>query len=257
MHGYSGCYGDVLGHFFAAGHVENSNLGDICLKYNIKSKILVIAVDGPSASGKGTVAKRLAAHYGFAHLDTGALYRAVALAVLRQGGDPSQPGVVIGAAKALDASAVRGYCDDPDLRKEETSRAASRVSAFPEVREALLQFQLDFCSNPPDGKRGAVLDGRDIGTVIAPQAPVKLYVTASAEIRAQRRTKELRGKGENVNYEAVLEDMRQRDARDSSRSVAPAVAAPDAVVLDTTELDADQAFAKALAICEDRLRSLG
>lgn len=218
---------------------------------------MVIAVDGPSASGKGTVAKRLAAHYGFAHLDTGALYRAVALAVFRQGGDLQQPKVVALAARALDAAAVRGYCDDPDLRSEKISIAASKVSAIPEVREALLQFQLDFCENPPDGKPGAVLDGRDIGTVIAPDAPVKLYVTASPEVRAERRTKELRGKGENVNYEAVLEDLKRRDARDSSRAAAPAVAASDAVALDTTELDADQAFAKALAICEDRLRKFG
>lgn len=222
----------------------------------INPKYPVIAVDGPSASGKGTVARRLAAHYGFAHLDTGALYRAVALAVLRQGGDPSQPGVAICAAQALDAAAVRGYCEDPDLRSEETSAAASMLSVYPEVRAALLRFQLDFCLNPPEGKPGAVLDGRDIGTVIAPQAQVKLYVTARAEIRADRRMKELRVRGENVTYDTVLEDMRRRDARDSSRAAAPAVAAPDAVVLDTSELDADRAFAKALAICEERLRGV-
>lgn len=131
------------------------------------------------------------------------------------------------------------------------------VSAYPAVRAALFTFQRDFCENPPDRKRGAVLDGRDIGTVIAPDATVKLYVTASCEIRAERRTKELRDKGESVTTEAVLEDMRSRDARDSSRAVAPAVAAPDSVALDTTELDAEQAFAKALAICEEMLSRAG
>lgn len=217
----------------------------------------VIAVDGPSASGKGTIATRLAAHYDFAHLDTGAIYRAVALAVLRQGGDVSQPKVAEAAAKALDAITVKAYGDDPALRSEEISSAASRLSVFPAVRKSLFQFQRDFCENPPENRGGAVLDGRDIGTVIAPEAPVKLYVTASCEVRAERRTKELRAKGENVNYETVLEEMRRRDARDSSRDAAPAVAAPDAVVIDTTGMDADQAFAKALAICEERLRGFG
>ncbi|MER2520403.1 MAG: (d)CMP kinase [Bdellovibrionales bacterium] len=226
------------------------------MKLQHKSSSVVIAIDGLSASGKGTLARRLAAHYGYAYLDTGALYRAVALSVLRQGGNPADEEVAACAAERLDASAVRGYVDDHALRSEETSSAASKLSVFPSVRAALLQFQLNFCVNPPEGKAGAVLDGRDIGTVIAPEAPVKLYITASAETRAERRTKELREKGGDANYNAVVAEMRMRDARDSSRAAAPVCAAPDAVVLDTTYLDADQVFAKALAICDERLSGL-
>jgi cytidylate kinase len=207
----------------------------------------IIAIDGPSASGKGTVAKHLAAHFGFAHLDTGLLYRAVGLAVLRAGGDPGDPGAVTKAARALDPAALIA-ADDPALREDATSSAASKVAAIPEVRTALLKFQQDFCAKPPNGKPGAVLDGRDIGTVIAPQAPVKIYVTASVEARAERRFKELQARGETVTYAGVLRDMQVRDARDAERAIAPAKPAADAVILDTTQMTADEAFAAALKI---------
>lgn len=207
---------------------------------------IIIAIDGPSASGKGTVAKRLAAHFDFAHLDTGLLYRAVGLAVLRMGGDPADPALAEQAALALDPATLVGAADDPDLRLDTTSTAASKVASLPAVRSALLKFQKDFCATPPFGKKGAVLDGRDIGTVIAPSAPVKIYVTASTEARATRRFKELQGRGENVTYATVLKDMQERDARDASRSVAPAKPADDAVILDTTEMTADQAFTAAM-----------
>ena len=207
-----------------------------------------IAIDGPSASGKGTIAKRLAVHFGFAHLDTGLLYRAVGLAVLKANSDPADPTAAEKEAHTLAAANIESVLADPVLREDRTSTAASKVAAIPAVRAALLKFQQDFCTNPPGGKPGAVLDGRDIGTVIAPQAPVKIYVTASTEVRAQRRFKELQNKGENVTYATVLADMQERDARDISREIAPAKPAPDAVTLDTTALTADQAFAEALKI---------
>jgi cytidylate kinase len=210
----------------------------------------IIAIDGPSASGKGTIAKKLAEHFGFAHLDTGLLYRAVGLAVAASGGDPSDPERAEKAALALDAAQL----DNPALRDDAAAVAASKVAAIPAVRAALLKFQQDFCKNPPDHKPGAVLDGRDIGTVIAPHAPVKIYVTASVEARAERRFKELQGRNENVTYEDVLKDMQERDARDTSRSSAPLKPASDAVMLDTTAMNADEAFVKALKIVEKVLQ---
>jgi cytidylate kinase len=224
----------------------------------------VIAIDGPSASGKGTIARKLAAHFGFAHLDTGLLYRAVGISVLETGGDPSDPVAAERAAKALEASDIQAVLANPALRQDRASVAASKSAAIPGVRAALLKFQQDFASNPPSGKQGAVLDGRDIGTVIAPSAPVKLYVTASTEARAKRRWHELKrgeaspslqGTLETASETAVLADMKERDARDASRAIAPAKPAPDAVVIDTTTMTADQAFAKALAITEEKLRS--
>lgn len=210
----------------------------------------IIAIDGPSASGKGTVARRLAAHFDFAHLDTGLLYRAVGLMVLRAGGAPSDPQAAEQAAQHLTPAAIATLSQEPALREEATSAAASKVAAIPAVRACLLKFQQDFCQNPPNGKSGAVLDGRDIGTVIAPHAPVKLYITASAETRAERRYKELQGRGENVSYAAVLADIKERDTRDASRSTAPAKPADDAIVIDTTTMTADQAFAEAVALAE-------
>jgi cytidylate kinase len=201
---------------------------------------MIIAIDGPAAAGKGTLARRLAAHYGLNYLDTGALYRAVGMSVLRAGGDPADPASAEAAARALDPAGL----SDPGLRTEDAGQAASKVAAIPAVRAALLDFQRAYAAQAP----GAVLDGRDIGTVVCPDADVKLFVTASVECRAARRLKELLDKGEPAIGERILQEMRERDARDRARSVAPLVPAADAVVLDTTELDADAAFAAAVAI---------
>lgn len=203
---------------------------------------MIIAVDGPAASGKGTLARRLAAHFDLAFLDTGLLYRAVGLAVLRACGDPADPAAAEAAARAFD---LRGL-DDPALREDETSEAASKVAAIPEVRAALWGVQRRFAFNPPNGKKGAVLDGRDIGTVICPDADVKLFVTASLEVRATRRHKELLACGVDSIYARVLQDLRKRDARDAARAAAPLKPAADAYVLDTSGLDADQAFEAAV-----------
>lgn len=214
---------------------------------------IVIAVDGPSASGKGTLARRLAGQFGLAYLDTGSLYRAVGLAVLQDGGSPTNPTDALKAAQNLDATALERLSADPALRTETTALAASQVAALPEIRASLLKFQQDFCKSPPQGAKGAVLDGRDIGTVIAPEAVVKIYVTASVEVRAQRRFKELRGRGENATENAILEDLAARDERDANRASSPAKAAPDAVVIDTTHMTADAAFEAALKVAQDKL----
>jgi len=205
----------------------------------------IIAIDGTSASGKGTVARKLAEKLSFAYLDTGLLYRAVGLAVLRQGGDPSNPLLAEQAALTLDPDKATSLGDDDSLRSDAASVAASKVAAIPAVRAALLKFQQDFCAHPPGRVKGAVLDGRDIGTVIAPHAKVKIFITASVETRAERRFKELQKRGQTATYPSVLTDMVERDARDAERSIAPTKPAPDAVVLDTTKLDAAQAFAEA------------
>ncbi len=216
---------------------------------------IVIAIDGPSASGKGTIARKLAAHFGFAHLDTGLLYRAVGMAVLREGDDPANIAAAEKAARGLEAEKIMGLTNDAELRSDVASVAASKVAAVPGVRSALLKFQKDFCAHPPLGKPGAVLDGRDIGTVIAPDAAVKIFVTASAEARATRRFKELQGRGQPASYDAVLADMKDRDARDAARTVAPTKPAPDAILLDTTEIDAEMAFAEALKIAAEKLNN--
>lgn len=204
---------------------------------------MIIAIDGPAASGKGTLARGLAAALDFAHLDTGMIYRAVAAKVLAAGGDPQDAAAALRAAQALDAGDLR-RCD---LRRQEVGQGASVVAAIPEVRAALLAFQRDFAAHPPDGRAGAVLDGRDVGTVVCPQAEVKFYVTASPEIRAQRRHKELLDGGTESIYARVLQEVRDRDARDSGRIAAPLRPAEDAIVLDTTELSAEAALAAALA----------
>lgn len=207
----------------------------------------LIAIDGPAAAGKGTLAKKLARHFDLELLDTGLLYRGVARKVLdigvEVGDDPETYGATAGeAARGLIAADL----EVDGLRTDETAQAASRVSAIPDVRSALLAFQRQFAEHPPSGGEGAVLDGRDIGTVVCPDAPVKLFVTASREVRAKRRLKELQERGVEAIYARVLEDMKQRDARDQGRDASPLVAAEDAFLLDTSDLDADQAFANAL-----------
>jgi CMP/dCMP kinase len=203
---------------------------------------MIIAVDGPAASGKGTLARRLARHFNLGHLDTGKLYRAAALHALENGGDPADPAVAEAGAKAVRAADL----GDPRLDDEAVARGASVVAAIPAVRQVLFAFQRDFARHPPGGAAGAVLDGRDIGTVICPDADAKLFITAGIEARAARRFKELRDSGKAAIYEAVLQDMKDRDARDGQRRAAPMVPADDAFVLDTTTLDADAAFAAAL-----------
>jgi cytidylate kinase len=205
-------------------------------------RLLVIAVDGPSAAGKGTLAKRIANSLNLAYLDTGLLYRGVGAALLRDGQSPDQPQVAENAAKSLKPEDL----SNPRLRDEDAASAASRVAALPGVRTALLGFQRQFAAAPPDGPRGpaagAVLDGRDIGTIVCPDAPVKLFVTASLEARAERRHRELMSRYGTSIYSRVLEEMKERDERDRTRAVAPLAAAPDALVIDTTTLSPDAAF---------------
>ncbi|SFV26217.1 (d)CMP kinase [Hyphomicrobium facile] len=203
---------------------------------------MIIAIDGPAASGKGTLAKRIAAHFGLAWLDTGLLYRAVARDVLAAGGDLEDVQAATAAAKSVNADSL----DDSALRGPRAGDAASIVAKIPEVRAALLEYQRAFARQAG----GAVLDGRDIGTVVCPDAPVKIFVTASDEARAMRRFLEHQSRGDSITYDELLADIRKRDARDRGRSAAPMHAADDAVHLDTTALDADQAFAAALRLIE-------
>ncbi|WP_420547753.1 (d)CMP kinase [Curvivirga sp.] len=202
----------------------------------------VIAVDGTAASGKGTIAKKLAEHLNYAYLDTGKLYRAVGYGVVRFGGDAEDPEAALDAANSLNYTQL----DDPALKSDEAAQAASKVAAMPDVRAALLAFQQNFASNPPVGTEGAILDGRDIGTVVCPDADSKIYMTASVEIRAERRHKELIQRGESSIYTRVLEDLKERDQRDSNRAVAPLKPADDAEIIDTSDLSIDEAFQAAL-----------
>lgn len=199
---------------------------------------MIIAVDGPAAAGKGTIARALAKHYGYHFLDTGSLYRMVGLAALKAGGEPITPDTAIAAAKSLDPQSF----SDAELRNEKVGAAASIVAVIPEVRAALLDLQRAFAAKEP----GAVLDGRDIGTVVCPNAPVKLYVTASPEVRAKRRQQELGAS----DYDTILAEIRARDTRDSQRATAPLVAAKDAVVLDTSDMDIATAVAAAVKAVE-------
>ncbi len=212
---------------------------------------MIVAIDGPAAAGKGTLARRLAQHFDLAFLDTGVLYRAVGAKVLRAGHAAGDQAAAAAAAKGLGAADL----DAPDLREERVSEAASVVAAMPDVRAALLEFQRRFARHPPDGKSGAVLDGRDIGTVIVPEPEViKFYVHASLEARAARRFKELQGRGVSTTYARVLQDMTDRDERDRSRGIAAMKPAADAYDLDTTHLNADQVFQKALDHIQSRKR---
>jgi cytidylate kinase len=212
---------------------------------------LVIAVDGPSAAGKGTLARRLAGHYRLAFLDSGMLYRAVGLLLIRQGIDPTNETAAAEAAGRFRPSLLQ----EAGLRDEATGEMASRVAAIPAVRQALLHWQREFADDPPGGARGAVIDGRDIGTVVCPNATAKIFVTASQQARAQRRVKELQERGEGAIYARVLQDMIARDARDQSRATSPLRAAPDALVIDTSGLSADQVFDRAKAFIDLRRRA--
>jgi cytidylate kinase len=209
------------------------------------TRAIVIAVDGPAASGKGTIARALASHFKLPHMDTGLLYRAAALNLFRFGGDP---GNEFEAMRACDLTSVS--LDDPDLRSEIVGSIASRISAYPAVRERLLDRQRRFAGQAG----GAVLDGRDIGTVIAPDADVKLFVTASIEVRARRRVAELLARGMPAHLEDVIIDLKARDARDSDRDAAPLVQAEDALLLDTSDMDVETAVATAISFVEKRLR---
>jgi cytidylate kinase len=202
---------------------------------------MIIAVDGPAASGKGTIARAIAAHFGLPHCDTGLLYRAVALNLLRWGGDPDSE---FAAARAADFSQIDFA--DPELKSETVGGLASRISVYPLVREALVERQRSF-ANQPDG---AVLDGRDIGTVIAPDADAKLFVTATAEVRARRRWEEMQRFGRHTSYEDVLVDIQARDHRDANRAAAPLVRAEDAILLDTSDMAIDAAVQRAVALVE-------
>jgi len=203
---------------------------------------MIIAIDGPAASGKGTLGKKLAAHYGLRHLDTGLLYRAVAKGVLDAGRKVDDAAAVVAAAKALDLSRL----DHAALKVPAVGDAASIVSAFPEVRAVLVGIQRDFAAKPP----GAVLDGRDIGTVICPNADVKIFVTATPEVRARRRATEFKTLGQEIDETAVLADIKKRDERDTKRSVSPLKQAADAHLLDTTHLAIDAAIRAAIDIVE-------
>jgi CMP/dCMP kinase len=207
---------------------------------------MIIAVDGPTASGKGTISKALAAHYGLPWLDTGLLYRAVGRQVALNGGNADDPTDAVAACTFPD-----GILDDSVLRDEATGGLASRVSVHPQVRAALNRRQVDFANQPG----GAVLDGRDIGTVIAPHADVKLFVTASAEIRAERRFKEMQGRGVDVDYETILADIRARDKRDTERADAPLKPAEDAHLLDTGNLTIGAAVQRAIALVDAKIEN--
>lgn len=210
----------------------------------------VIAIDGTAACGKGTLARKLAAHYGFAHLDSGALYRIVALGVIDAGGDPSSVADAENSARKLDPSRA----GDVRIRTDLVGKAASKVAAIPEVRAALLDFQRAFAATPPGGLPGAVIDGRDIGTVIAPDATAKLFVDATAEVRARRRKLELDSLGIFRDEYEIREELLARDAADRSRKISPLRRAGDAMLLDTSDLGIDAAFAAALALVDPKIR---
>lgn len=213
-----------------------------------EARQIIIAIDGPAASGKGTLSRKLAAHLGLRHLDTGSLYRAVGLSVLRAGQDPADEDHAVAAVKSLDLEKF----DPAELRSEAAGIAASQVAALPSVRAELLDFQRKFAVTPDSDFRGAVLDGRDIGSVVcADSADIKIFVEASLEVRITRRIKELQDRGESFNEREVREDMESRDARDRDRSVSPLKPAADARCLDTTDLNADEAFASALALISE------
>lgn len=206
----------------------------------------IIAIDGPNASGKGTLARRLGEKLDFPVLDTGLLYRAVGWIVRQQGGDVNDPNTALHAADQLHELIGLDFLDNKDLRSIESGEAASIVSAYPSVRQSLFDLQRNFALHPPKGAKGAILDGRDIGTVICPDAPLKLFVTAKAELRAERRARELYGDDWQAHFDEVLAQTQQRDKRDSERPVAPLKPAEDAILIDTSDLSPDQTLETAL-----------
>lgn len=210
---------------------------------------IVIAVDGTAASGKGTLTKKLAQHFGFAHLDSGALYRLAAHSVLEAGGDPANETDALKGAQTIDFN----LAGDPRIRTDIVGKAASQVAAIPAVRQALLDFQKNFLAHPPGGSPGAVMDGRDIGTVICPTATAKLYVDAAVEVRARRRWSELKAMGIRRAEQDVVAELAARDAADKSRPISPLKQADDADLLDTTDLGIDAAFAAALALVSPKV----
>ena len=212
---------------------------------------VVIAVDGTAACGKGTLARLLARHYGFAHLDSGALYRLVALGVIEANGDPADEADAVKAARVIDPARV----NDPMIRSDVVGRAASQVAALPGVRHELLEYQREFARHPPRAAPGAVIDGRDIGTVIAPDATAKLFVTARPEVRAHRRWLELQAMGINRDEADVLAELNIRDAADRNRPISPLKQAVDAALLDTSDLGIDAAFAAALALLDPKVKA--
>ncbi len=212
---------------------------------------VIIAVDGPAASGKGTLARKLAAHLDYAYLDTGLLYRAVGLQVFRAGGDPENEQDALKAAEKLPDIDL----SDPELKSESTGGLASKVAAIPAVRARLLEFQRKFARKPPGAKAGAILDGRDIGTVVCPEATLKLFIIADVETRAKRRVLEQYGTGaSDIEFQTILNDLIQRDARDTNRASSPLKAAKNAHLLDTTNSDIEAVFEQALALFSNRMR---
>ncbi len=209
---------------------------------------VVVAIDGPAASGKGTLARRLAAQLGLAHLDTGLLYRATARRVMEAGGDAADGAAALRAARSLTAADLQG----DGLRDETVTAAASVVAADAAVRAALLDYQRGFAAAPPDGAPGAVLEGRDIGTVVCPDARVKIFLDAHEDVRAGRRLRELLQRGAKGIHAEVLRDLRARDARDRGRAAAPLAPAEDAFVIDSSTMDADEVFRRALALIDTR-----
>lgn len=222
------------------------------------SQYIIIAVDGPAASGKGTLARRLADQFHLFYLDTGAIYRAAAKYILDSGKNPDDPEAAVAAAIYVRDHLSWKMLDDPALRTDTVADATSRSCRFPAMRAILLETQRLYASHPPQGHahkpfQGSVLDGRDIGTVVCPDADLKLYITAATEIRAERRFKELTSKGIKTTYETVLQEMQDRDARDAGREAAPLKPAKDAIMIDTSTLDADAALAKATEIVRSKL----
>lgn len=206
---------------------------------------MIIAVDGPSAAGKGTIARAVATHLGYHFLDTGSLYRMVGLAMLQSGKNANDVAAAVSFAKALEPARI----NDKDLRTETVAGMASQVAAIPDVRKALLEFQRNFAKREP----GAVLDGRDIGTVVCPDADIKFFVTASTEVRANRRLAELKGLGVKTDFQSVLEDIWARDERDAERTTAPTKQADEAIMIDTSELDKDEVLAAVMGVIADHM----